>query len=329
MAKSAFRGKSDLAQKQVETSLIEKFLYPKFGPGQMWEEVGSRILARGGEIHLGMAVDKLETNGDGTVRALHARDIKTGQTIRLEADLFMSTMPVRELVNALTPAPAEEIREIANGLLYRDFITVGLLLNRLKLRDRKSPSGLIKDNWIYIQEPDVLVGRMQIFNNWSPYMVADASKVWIGLEYFCYDTDAMWSHSDSAMTELAARELESMGMVDPQDLLDSTVIRMPKTYPAYFGSYDRFPKIIEWANGFENLYLIGRNGMHKYNNQDHSMLAAMTAVDCILSRERSRDKLWALNTEMEYHEEKTEPQTGRRIPVRRPPAELSPQPPIS
>ena len=141
-------------------------------------------------------------------------------------------------------------------------------------------------------------------------MVADPSKVWIGLEYFCYDTDAMWSSSDNAMTELAMRELDSMQIAEPAGMLDSTVIRMPKTYPASFGSYDRFPKIVEWANRFENLFLIGRNGMHKYNNQDHSMLAAMTAVDCILARETSRDKLWALNTEMEYHEEKTESPAG-------------------
>jgi protoporphyrinogen oxidase len=306
LVKSAFHKNSDLSQKQVETSLIEKFLYPKFGPGQMWEEVAQRIRARGGEICTGWAVDGIETDGQGRVQSLRARNVKNGETRCLEGDYFFSTMPIQELVNSMTPAPADEIREIANGLMYRDFITVGLLCNKLKLTDRKDSSQPVKDNWIYIQEPDVQVGRMQIFNNWSPYMVADPSKVWIGLEYFCYDTDSIWSQSDSAMTELATRELDSMQIVDPRDVLDSTVIRMPKTYPAYFGAYDRFPKVIEWANGFENLFLIGRNGMHKYNNQDHSMLAAMTAVDCILAGERSRDKLWSLNTEMEYHEQKSE-----------------------
>jgi len=185
-------------------------------------------------------------------------------------------------------------------LLYRDFITVGLLCEKVKLRE---PSGeLVKDNWIYIQEPDVLVGRLQIFNNWSPAMVADPSKTWIGLEYFCNESDPLWSKSDAEMIELAKAEMAALNMVNGSEVSDAIVIRMPKTYPVYFGSYGRFPEIVQWINRFDNLFLIGRNGMHKYNNQDHSMLTAMTAVDNIVSNISSRDNLWALNTESEYHE---------------------------
>jgi protoporphyrinogen oxidase len=195
------------------------------------------------------------------------------------------------------------VRAISDGLLYRDFITVGILCDRINLSD--ASGNLVRDNWIYIQEPRVLVGRLQIFNNWSPSMVADPGKVWIGLEYFCNDTDPLWRNTDEDMLELAKSELDSLNIVEPSHVVDATVVRMPKTYPAYFGTYHRFGEIVEWVDRFDNLFLIGRNGMHKYNNQDHSMLTAMTAVDNIIANVRSRQNLWDLNTEQEYHEEKT------------------------
>jgi protoporphyrinogen oxidase len=295
--------KSDISQKDVETSLIERFLYPKYGPGQMWEEVTGLVRKLGGEILMHWSVEEIE-RADNRIIAVSARNTRTGETRRFEGDYFFSTMPVKELIADMNPAAPAEIREISDGLMYRDFITVGVLCQHIKLR---GPSGeLVQDNWIYIQEPDVLVGRLQIFNNWSPFMVADPGKVWIGLEYFCNDTDALWRKTDAEMIELAKSELASMNILDPQDVLDATVIRMPKTYPAYFGSYSRFPELISWINEFDNLFLVGRNGMHKYNNQDHSMLTAMTAVDNIIANVRSRDNLWALNTEQEYHEEKHE-----------------------
>jgi len=216
-------------------------------------------------------------------------------------------MPVRELIGALdAPVPAN-VREVSDGLMYRDFITVGLLLKRLKVHE-DSPNGakLLSDNWIYIQEPDVLVGRMQIFNNWSPYLVKDPSLVWIGLEYFCYDTDDLWKKPDEEMIALAKEEIERIGIISKDDVVDATVIRVPKTYPAYFGTYDRFGEIRDYVNGFENLFLVGRNGMHKYNNQDHSMLTAMTAVDNIAAGITDKSNLWSVNTEMEYHESKDE-----------------------
>jgi protoporphyrinogen oxidase len=195
------------------------------------------------------------------------------------------------------------VAAVSDGLVYRDFITVGLLVK--KLARTEADGSLLKDTWIYIQEPEVKVGRLQIFNNWSPAMVADPNTVWIGLEYFCNTTDALWQMSDAEIIDFAAREVETIGILQRSDVLDGCVVRVPKTYPAYFGSYDRFDVLREFTDRFENLFLVGRNGMHKYNNQDHSMLTAMTAVDNILQGVVTKDNLWAINTETEYHEEKS------------------------
>jgi protoporphyrinogen oxidase len=293
--------RAGLAQKSVETSLIDRFMYPKFGPGQMWEEVARRVTSKGGQVLTGWQVTAIEQKDSRHVGAIRATHSETGETRRFEGDYFFSTMPVQELIDAFEPPPPAAVREVGRGLVYRDFITVGVLCKKLKIRDRSG--GAVKDNWIYIQEPGVSVGRLQIFNNWSPAMVADPGNVWIGLEYFCYEGDALWRKSDAELIEMAKQELQSMDVLDRPDVLDATVIRMPKTYPAYFGSYNRFPEIIDWANGFENLFLIGRNGMHKYNNQDHSMLTAMVTVDNILAG-RAVVNVWELNTEQEYHEER-------------------------
>jgi protoporphyrinogen oxidase len=296
-----FAGSKDQAiqQKGTETSLIEKFLYPKYGPGQLWEHVAEQIRQQGGEILLGWRAARLFVQGD-TITAVEAVS-DSGQRRRFSADYVFSTMPVRELIDAMdTPIPSE-VREVSDGLQYRDFITVGLLVNQLTVRE--PDGGQLKDNWIYIQEPDVLVGRLQIFNNWSPYMVADPTKTWIGLEYFCYETDALWQMSDEDLKKFAAAEVEKIGILRTSEVIDAHVVRVPKTYPAYFGTYDRFHVIREFLDRYQNLYLVGRNGMHKYNNQDHSMLTAMTAVDNILAGVRDKENVWSINTEMEYHEE--------------------------
>jgi len=296
-----FRGREDLAQKGTETSLIERFLYPKYGPGQMWDEVARRVRERGGEVLTGWEVQRIHCDGwrVAAVTAVHAG---TGEVRRFAGDCFFSTMAVKDLVRGMDAAMPPEIRETGESLVYRDFITVGLLVDRLKVHE---PDGArIRDNWIYIQEPDVLVGRMQIFNNWSPYLVADPSKVWIGLEYFCFQGDSLWSRTDEELIELGKAEMERIGILDGGAVRDATVIRVEKTYPAYFGSYARFGPLREYLDRFENLYLVGRNGMHRYNNQDHSMLAAMTAVDNVVAGVRSKDNIWAVNTEEEYHEEK-------------------------
>ncbi len=296
----------DISQKKVETSLIEKFLYPKFGPGQLWETVAEQVTAAGGEIHQGWKVDKIECAGPGRVAAVWAIHTPTGERKRFEGDYFFSTMPVKELVAALDPPAPANVREVSQGLLYRDFITVGLLMKRLSISERGADGRnvLVKDNWIYIQEPDVMVGRLQIFNNWSPFMVADPDTVWIGLEYFCYETDELWNRADADLAAFGAAELERIGILKAADVLDSVVIRMPKTYPAYFGSYDRFHEIREHTDKLKNLFLVGRNGMHKYNNQDHSMLTAMIAVDNIVAGETGKENIWDVNAEMEYHESK-------------------------
>ena len=297
-----FRRKGDVAQKGTETSLIEQFLYPKLGPGQMWDEVARVVRERGGTILEKHRVIRIHTDASTKqMRSVVAVDQNGVETL-LPADYVFSSMPIRHLIRALDAPVPEPIKQISEGLVYRDFITVGLLLKQLRVHE---PDGSpIRDNWIYIQEPDVLVGRMQVFNNWSPYMVADPSKTWIGLEYFCYSTDPMWRWSDEKMSSLAVEEMARIGIINTEDVLDSVVIRMPKTYPAYFGTYDKFSAVKEFVDEFPNLFLIGRNGMHRYNNQDHSMLAAMVAVDNILEGRVDKSNLWELNTEEEYLEEK-------------------------
>ena len=305
---------TDVAQKGTETSLIEQFLYPKFGPGQMWETVARKVIQMGGEIVTSFNVSAIHCevhSQDERIRAVSGVDDQ-GRARKFEGDYFFSTMPIQELIRALDTTVPANVCEVSDGLLYRDFITVGLLVKRLKIGQKAVPHNaqhdgsrqLIDDNWIYIQEPDVRAGRLQIFNNWSNYMVADPEQVWLGVEYFCYETDDLWKKGDDEMAALAKQELDHIGIIDRSDVLDSTVIRMPKTYPAYFGTYDRFEEVRKYLDGFENLFLVGRNGMHKYNNQDHSMLTAMVAVDNIVAGITDKSSIWRVNTEMDYHEEK-------------------------
>jgi hypothetical protein len=216
-------------------------------------------------------------------------------------------MAVSHLVACLDPAPPPEVLAVGEGLVYRDFMTVGLLLKRLKLGGGTDGHDLwrqVPDNWIYVQEHEVRVGRLQIFNNWSPYMVADPETVWIGLEYFCNEGDDLWVMADDEMVAFAGEELERINVIDRDDILDAVVIRQPKAYPAYFGSYDAFGTIRDYTDGLENLFLVGRNGMHRYNNQDHSMLAAIVAVENIVAGVKTKDNIWEVNTETDYHEEK-------------------------
>jgi protoporphyrinogen oxidase len=304
IVKSKFRKSGDIAQKDTETSLIEQFLYPRLGPGQMWESVAEQVVAIGGEIHTNHDVASVHCDGNRvlSVVALDKNAVKKD----FRGDYFFSTMAVKDLIQALDMTIPETVQEVSNGLQYRDFITVGLLVKKLKVTEKNQK--LIEDNWIYIQEPEVLAGRLQIFNNWSPDMVANPDHVWLGVEYFCYDTDDLWKKPDAEMAALAAEELHRINIIQKEDVLDSVVIRMPKTYPAYFGTYARFGEIRRFVDSLENLYLIGRNGMHRYNNQDHSMLTAMMAVDNIVAGREDRSNLWEVNTEMEYHETRKEPQ---------------------
>lgn len=293
---------TDIQQKKTDTSLIERFLYPKYGPGQLWEHVADTVVSNGGEIHMESTVVGIHTQGN-RVTSVDAAD-PHGNITNYPADVFLSTMPMRDLIRAMertdTPIPAN-VKQVAEGLVYRDFITIGLLVDRLAVTE--TDGSLLKDTWIYIQEPDVLIGRLQIFNNWSPYLVA-SDKIWIGLEYFCYETDPLWSMPDEELKQLGAAELHKIGILPSPQFEDAHVVRVPKTYPAYFGTYDRFDELRSFTDQFENLFLVGRNGMHKYNNQDHSMLTAMQAVDNVVHGITDKRNLWKINSEMVYHEEK-------------------------
>jgi len=307
---------ADISQKDTETSLIERFLYPKWGPGQLWEEVARLIREKGGQILMHSEVQRIHVNGDNQdvpaagdhrITAVEAINTQTGVVSYIEGAYFFSTMPVKQLVAGMTHAVPAAVREVAAGLQYRDFITVGILLKKLSApvngSEERTPLPL-KDTWIYIQDRNVKVGRLQIFNNWSPFMVRDPGTVWIGMEYFCNKGEPFWEQSDERIKKTGIDELEKIGLAAREDFLDATVLRMEKTYPAYFGTYDRFSEVQEYLNRYENLFLIGRNGMHKYNNSDHSMLTAMVAVDNIAAGITDKSNIWSINTEQQYHEEK-------------------------
>ena len=304
--KKRFTSDNSISQKNVETSLIGQFMYPKHGPGQLWEEVAKLIIENGGEIHHGNKVVGIESK-ENELDAIKVLDELTGEFKRIDGDYFLSTMPVKDLINSFEEKLPYDVSEVAQGLMYRDFITVGLLLDELKIKNETkmiTVNDLVPDNWIYIQERDVKIGRLQIFNNWSPYLVKDDSKVWIGLEYFCNEGDEMWNMSNENFTDFAIKELEKIDIINADEVIDSVVIKVQKTYPAYFGTYNKFDIIKSFTNQFENLFLIGRNGMHRYNNMDHSMLTAMTAVENIKNDIKSKENIWNINAEEEYHEEK-------------------------
>jgi len=297
------RKPKDISQKDVETSLIEEFMYPKFGPGLLWETVGKSVLARGGKIEMQSEVVKINCEA-GRVKSLTVKD-QDGALKDVECDYFVSSMPIVELVAKLDGIEVpQNVKQICDGLLYRDFITVGLLCSDMNLKSDIDPKKIVEDNWIYIQESDVKVGRLQIFNNWSPYMVADSKLVWMGLEYFCNEGDEIWSMTDDALKVLAEKEMLSCGVIGQNSVKDSVVIRIQKAYPAYFGRYKEFPEVRAFLDKIENLFCVGRNGQHRYNNMDHSMLSAIEAVKNMHSGSTSKDNVWSVNTQEEYHESK-------------------------
>lgn len=293
------------SEKNVETSLIEQFRYPKKGPGQLWETMGAEIIKMGGKILLNTEAAGISIK-DGKIVSVSAET--DGERRTFQADYYFSTMPVSELIGAMDKEVPEEVRKIARELPYRDFITVGLLVDKLKIKNAtklKTVAGLVPDCWIYVQDKDVRLGRVQIFNNWSPYMVQDFEHtVWIGLEYFCNEGDALWNMGDLEFIAFATGEVEKIGLIDRKSVRDSVRIRVKKAYPAYFGSYQHFDRVKDFLNSVENLYCIGRNGQHRYNNMDHSMLTAMEAVRNIRTGAGSKESLWEVNAASEYHEEK-------------------------
>jgi len=286
----------------VETSLIEQFFYPPLGPGQLWELVARKIQEKGGMIIFNTDCSRI-VYGTDTVTALETVDTITGEKRCLSGDYFFSTMPIKELIEKMDGSLPVAVREVARGLSYRDFITIGILLKRMRIG--KDRSGKIADNWLYIQDSSVRVGRIQIFNNWSPELVADPANMWIGLEYFSSRGDGFWEKTDSELIQCAIEELVLLDMIERDDVLDSTILRVENAYPAYTGSYSKFDEVRTFLDSFKNLFLIGRNGMHKYNNQDHSMLTAMTAVENIITGRSDNSNIWDINTEQDYHESST------------------------
>jgi protoporphyrinogen oxidase len=285
-------------------TLIEEFLYPRKGPGMMWEAAVEKIRQRNGRVELGRSVTALSYDKDAKLWEVQYRDVKSGATAIVHAQHVISTMPLRELVHAIKGAP-EKVRDAANKLKYRDFLTVALaIVDRQKF----------DDNWIYIHSPEVKVGRIQNFKSWSPEMVPDQSLTCYGLEYFCFEGDGLWNSSDSDLVKLATQELEKIGLGSAADVRKGYVVRQPKAYPVYDQEYQDYVDIIrDWlAASCPNLQVVGRNGMHKYNNQDHSMMTAMLAVKNIIAGETRYD-VWRVNQDAEYHEAGSSGATGERL----------------
>ncbi len=288
------------------TSLIEQFHYPRFGPGLMWERCRGLIESQGSQTIQGVKVERVR-HRHGLVDCVQGRGA-AGEALEYDGRHFVSTMPLRELVQALDPLPSDDVLKAAQALRYRDYLTVVLVIDR---------ESVFPDNWLYVHSPEVKLGRIQNYKNWSPYMVPDPSRTSLGLEYFLWDTDEMWTWSDERLIELGIRECAQIGLIDPREVKDGTVVRMEKAYPVYDQTYqDSVATIRRYLETFSNLQTIGRNGLHRYNNQDHSMLTGVYAAGNILGDKRD---VWSVNTEKEYHEEDKAPQPNagdRLVPTR-------------
>ena len=297
-------GRVSAARQETELSLLARFLYPKLGPGQLWERVAELIEGKGGQILRSRRVIGVQAK-DGRVLGVTTVG-PAGRQTSMTADYVLSSMPVRDLIRGMDGEAPPPVRSASEGLRYRDYLIVGLLLNRLRVSTSpgaaQDGNGHLLDNWIYIQEPDMLMGRLQLFNNWSPFLVRDPRLTWIGAEYFCNEGDAMWRTSDRELAELAIHELTRIGFADREDVLDSVVVRAEKSYPLYSGTYDRFDEVRRFLDRYDNLIPIGRNGMHRYNNQDHSMLSAMAAVDNIAQGRTDKSNVWVVGTENSHNE---------------------------
>jgi protoporphyrinogen oxidase len=281
-AKAAFFGNKGNKVK----SLISEFHYPRFGPGQMWEAMSDAIEEDGGEVRTCAPVERIEVAGDRVV------EVEAGGVSYTFPDAVISSLPLRTVVELATPPAPPDVREAARGLRYRDFLTVALVVDG---------EDLFPDNWIYIHEPGVRVGRIQNYRSWSPWMVPDPDKACVGLEFFCFAGDDLWTMSDDDLVELAASELEQLGLAERSKVERGFVTRVPKAYPIYDTDYaERVATIRGWLEGIENLQQVGRNGLHRYNNSDHSMLTAMRAVDNLLAG--AHHDIWEVNAESVYHE---------------------------
>ena len=292
-------------EKNKQTSLINEFLYPKFGPGQLWEKALERFCSMGGKVDFETKAVSMNVS-DGGIKEVIA--VRNGQEVRYDADIIISTMPLKDLAEAIgEDSMPKDAFSVATSLPYRDFVTVGVLLDRIKLRNTtriKTIGDFPPDCWIYVQDSGVKLGRIQVFNNWSPYLVSrPQDTVWLGLEYFCSEGDKHWRMSGQEWQAFAMGELRKMGIIDEDcHCITGKCEKVKKAYPAYFGSYSSIGILRSYLSGIENLYCIGRNGQHRYNNMDHSMMTAFLAADSILAGGKGKELLWDVNSEQEYHE---------------------------
>ncbi|MCR4923572.1 MAG: NAD(P)/FAD-dependent oxidoreductase [Lachnospiraceae bacterium] len=303
--KNVFLKAKNKGKKEVETSLIEEFKYPKLGPGQLWERVAEEIKKMGGSIIMDSKVSSFKLE-EGVIKEVIYQS--EGEEKSLTADIVISSMPIKDLVTGLDNVP-EDIKRVAKGLPYRDYMTLGVLVKKLKLKNKtklKTIGNIVPDCWIYVQDRNVRLGRIQIYNNWSPYMVKDLyESLWLGLEYFVNEGDEFWNMTEAEFSEFAINEMIKLGLIDSKaEVLDFHMEKVKKAYPAYFDTYDEFYKVKDYLMGIDNLYPVGRNGQHRYNNIDHSMLTSFEAVKCIMSGSKDKEAVWSVNTESEYHEDK-------------------------
>ncbi|MCR5093747.1 MAG: NAD(P)/FAD-dependent oxidoreductase [Lachnospiraceae bacterium] len=304
--KNALEKKFGKKNRKVETSLIEEFSYPKLGPGQLWDVTGEEIEKLGGKILRESRVTRVIKDENNHIT--HVVYEQGGKEVELSCDWCISSMPIRDLVGGMNDVPADPAR-IAAGLPYRDYMTVGVLVPKLLLKNLtklKTIGNIVPDNWVYVHDRSVKMGRFQIYNNWSPYLVKDLENtVWVGLEYFCNEGDELWNMADKAFARLGIKEMVTLHMIHSEDeVLDFHVERVKKAYPAYFDTYDEIDRLVDYLNTIDNLYCVGRNGQHRYNNIDHSMCTSFEAVKNLLAGDPRRDNIWSVNTEKEYHEAK-------------------------
>ncbi len=291
--------------RKVETSLIEEFAYPKLGPGQLWELTANEIIKKQGEIIKNAKVISIHKNKKGLLTGVTY--LKDGKKIKLEGDYVISSMPIKDLVEGMNDVPKKYLK-IASGLPYRDYMTVGVLLNKLNLKNEtkiKTIGDIVPDNWVYVHDKSVKMGRFQIYNNWSPYLVKDLENtIWMGLEYFCNEGDKMWSMTDDKFAKMGISEMVKMNLIDSdKNVLDYHVERVKKAYPAYFDTYEHIDELRDYLDTIENLFCVGRNGQHRYNNLDHSMCTSFETVKNIINGVKDKSNIWNVNTEKEYHEE--------------------------
>ena len=301
--KNAFRKLSGKTGGKVETSLIEEFSYPKLGPGQLWEVTADEIKKLGGTIIMNAKVTGIKKDGNHIKGVSYMMD---GKEVEIDGDIVISSMPIKDLVAGMNDVPADPAR-IAAGLPYRDYMTLGVLVPKLNLENKtniKTIGNIVPDNWVYVQDRTVKMGRFQIYNNWSPYLVKDLENtVWVGLEYFCFEGDNMWNMTEDEFAKMAIDEMVTLNLISSADeVMDYHMERVKKAYPAYFDTYEEMDKLIEYLDTIDNLYCVGRNGQHRYNNIDHSMCTSFEVVKNIINGETDRSNIWNVNTEKEYHE---------------------------